>query len=72
MSLDQKIKSLEERIADLEAQNEEFRQLLGLPGTDKAALEAAIIAIVDSQDVSMLDSYLKRGGKIPVNGGNHV
>jgi len=56
---------LEERVADLEAQNEELRRRLGLPGTDMAALDAAIEEIVQNQDISALAAFLNRGGKIP-------
>ncbi len=57
MTLEQKVKYLEDRIALLETR-------LGL-GTDDAALDDAISQILERRDSSALDAYLKRGGKIP-------
>lgn len=63
MTLEQKIKYLEDRLALIESR-------LGL-GTDETALDDAIVQILERRDISALDAYIKRGGKIPTGEANH-
>lgn len=64
MTAQQKINSLEKKVATLEAQLAHIVQRFGL-APDEKELDRALDQLIHNRDKSALDAYLRRGGKIP-------
>ena len=64
MTQAEEIKLLKARVSELETLMLEVTQTLGIGRVDDAALEAAMLRMLNG-DNSALDRYLRCGGKIP-------
>ena len=64
MTQTDKINYLENKVSALERQVEFISKRFGLL-PDENELDRAIELMLTSRDISALDAYLKRGGKIP-------